>query len=171
MQNSIVIQPIDIKHFNALAAFTAEQFSRVFGHLYEKQHLDDHLEEKYSVSFYEQELARGCKILAAQAGDDIIGYIKYGPMGLPIEHSPESMEIQRLYVHPNQQGGGIGQKLTEAALDDMAAGVDIYLGVWSENLSAQAFYKRFGFEKVGDDDYIVGPHTDHEFILKRKKSK
>ena len=171
MDTHITIQPIENTQLDQLSIFAAEQFTRVFGHLYEKQHLDGHLAEKYSAAFFASELERGCSIWIAMADDALIGYIKYGPMGLPIDHQPGALEIHRLYVHPNSQGSGIGRKLTQAALDDMSNDVEIYLGVWSENLSAQLFYQRFGFEKVGDYNYIVGPHRDNEFIFKRKKSK
>ena len=169
MNTNIVIQPIENHQLDALSTFAAAEFTRVFGHLYERQHLDDHLVEKYSAAFFTAELARGCKILVALDDGKLIGYIKYGPMGLPIEHEPDSMEIHRLYVHPDQQGAGIGRKLAEKALSDMSDDIDIYLGVWSENHQAQVFYQRFGFEKVGDYDYIVGPHRDHEFIFRRGK--
>jgi ribosomal protein S18 acetylase RimI-like enzyme len=45
---------------------------------------------------------------------------------------------------------------------------DIWIGVWSENLGAQRFYARRGFEKVGEYGFPVGKTLDHEFILRRR---
>jgi diamine N-acetyltransferase len=39
--------------------------------------------------------------------------------------------------------------------------------VWSENLGAQRFYGRYGFDKVGEYGFVVGKTIDREFILKR----
>jgi RimJ/RimL family protein N-acetyltransferase len=39
--------------------------------------------------------------------------------------------------------------------------------VWSENLGAQRFYARHGFERVGTYAFPVGRVRDLEFILRR----
>ena len=46
----------------------------------------------------------------------------------------------------------------------------LWIGVWSENLGAQRFYGRYGFEKVGEYLFPVGNTNDHEFILRRLKT-
>jgi diamine N-acetyltransferase len=43
----------------------------------------------------------------------------------------------------------------------------LYVGVWSKNLGAQRFYRRYGFNKVGEYGFPVGKTVDHEFILRR----
>ena len=43
----------------------------------------------------------------------------------------------------------------------------LWVGAWSENLGAQRFYARHGFEKVGDYIFPVGSINDLEFILRR----
>ena len=35
----------------------------------------------------------------------------------------------------------------------------LWIGVWSENLGAQRFYARYGFEKVGEYEFSVGQHA------------
>jgi ribosomal protein S18 acetylase RimI-like enzyme len=41
----------------------------------------------------------------------------------------------------------------------------IYIGVYSENHRAIAFYNKYRFEKVGEYIYEVGKNRDREFIL------
>jgi ribosomal protein S18 acetylase RimI-like enzyme len=41
------------------------------------------------------------------------------------------------------------------------------VGVWSQNLGAQRFYRRYGFDKAGEYGFSVGKTVDHEFILRR----
>ena len=43
----------------------------------------------------------------------------------------------------------------------------IWLGVWSGNDKAQAFYAKRGFAKVGEYRFRVGETLDHEFIMRR----
>ena len=43
----------------------------------------------------------------------------------------------------------------------------IYLGVYSDNKIAIQFYQKHGFQKIGEYDYYVGPHIDHEHIMQK----
>jgi ribosomal protein S18 acetylase RimI-like enzyme len=40
----------------------------------------------------------------------------------------------------------------------------VQLSVYSDNLGAQRFYRRNGFEHVADIDFWVGEQRDHEFL-------
>ena len=44
----------------------------------------------------------------------------------------------------------------------------IWLGVWERNLSAQKFYERIGFVKVGDLQFTYGETIETNFVLKMK---
>ncbi len=74
-----------------------------------------------------------------------------------------------MYVVKEQQGRGLGVSLMTTALEwlDRTAATPTCLGVWSQNLVAQKLYRRFGFEKVGEYDFLVGSTVDAEFIFRR----
>ena len=61
-------------------------------------------------------------------------------------------------------------KLFCAQLDDALAwargkGAKVmFLSVWENNLRAQAFYKRYGFEHVKEHKFMVGRIADRDFI-------
>lgn len=102
--------------------------------------------------------------------DGVVGYVLAGPGDLPHpELRREDGEIKRLYLLQGFQGGGRGAALLRTAMDWLlGAGPRVlWLGVWSENDGAQRFYRRHGFDKVGDYLYPVGEHRDHEFIFRR----
>ena len=40
----------------------------------------------------------------------------------------------------------------------------MYLSVWENNARAQAFYRRYGFEHVGEHKFMVGNTADRDFI-------
>jgi ribosomal protein S18 acetylase RimI-like enzyme len=45
---------------------------------------------------------------------------------------------------------------------------EIYLSVFTDNLRAQRFYERYGFEAVGRYDFMVGTHADEDIIMRLK---
>lgn len=70
----------------------------------------------------------------------------------------------------SQQGKGLGRKLMAIALDYLNSRYrkePQWLGVWSENLRAQALHRSYGFEKVGEYEFEVGNTRDREFIFRR----
>ena len=79
-------------------------------------------------------------------------------------------ELKRLYLLATAQGGGIGARLFEQALDwlERDGPRTLWISVWSENYGAQRFYARYGFEHVGEYEFIVGQQHDREFMFRRK---
>lgn len=100
----------------------------------------------------------------------LVGYLHIGPSKLPhVDVTPASGEIYQIYVLRAVQGLGVGKLLLDTALAEapkLYPG-SIWLGVWSQNLRAQAVYHRRGFIKVGDYQFPVGAWRDDEFIFRR----
>ncbi|HEX7853195.1 MAG TPA: GNAT family N-acetyltransferase [Sphingobium sp.] len=114
---------------------------------------------------------RGHATWVVEAPDgDLIAYAHAGPCKLPHDEVRDGeTELYQLYMLEAWKGGALGRALMERALGWMeghSRGRQ-WLGVWSGNERAQRFYARFGFERVGNYDFAVGDHRDHEFILRR----
>ena len=94
------------------------------------------------------------------AGRDLAG----GPWQLTT--LPATAKVQ------DAHNGGWGGQLFQTVLDwlEHDGPRTLWIGVWSENLGAQRFYGRYGFEKVGEYLFPVGNTNDHEFILRRAKA-
>jgi ribosomal protein S18 acetylase RimI-like enzyme len=102
-------------------------------------------------------------VWVAEIDGGLAGYASVGPMTLPHPNAkPTDRELYRLYVSHDFHGHGLGPALMDVA----EPGVQ-WLGVWSGNLRAQKFYRRYGFEKAGEYDYVVGSTIDREFIFHR----
>ena len=74
-------------------------------------------------------------------------------------------ELSKIYVQPDVQGGGVAGALMRAAVDtaaELGPGLPFWLATNEQNLRAQAFYRKSGFEVVGKRTYVVGglPHDD-----------
>ena len=161
-------QPTDAA---VLAELGARTFVESFGQLYSPEDLQAFLDESHAATAYAKLLESPLYALwLAEADGEAIGYALAGPCGLPHEEArPEHGELKRLYVSSTAQGSGVGAKLFEQALAWLEQGGPrtLWISVWSENYGAQRFYGRYGFEKAGEYEFIVGQQRDHEFMYRR----
>ncbi len=100
----------------------------------------------------------------------LLAYAHAGPCKLPHpEATPASGELYQIYIRGSAQGLGLGRALLAVSLDWIAQAYPgpAWLGVWSGNARAQAFYAAAGFRKVGDYHFMVGDHRDEEYIYRR----
>lgn len=161
--------PADIPAISQLAT---ESFVAKFGDLYSPQDLESFLSEGLSEAGVAQDMGDPDQIyrLAEQDGA-LRGYCKISlTCGFP-EHARGArvMELKQLYTAPAATGQGIGAKLMDWAMAEMAArGADeVQLSVYSENHGAHRFYQRYGFGKVADITFKVGEQLDPEFLFAR----
>ncbi|WP_272546605.1 GNAT family N-acetyltransferase [Burkholderia cepacia] len=112
-----------------------------------------------------------CRTWVAESDDGtLVGYAHAGPCKLPHPDVAEgSGEIHQIYLRRGTQGTGAGRALFDSALDYLATERPgpVWLGVWSGNAKAIAFYEKAGFTRVGTYDFKVGESTDLEFIYRR----
>lgn len=154
-----------------LAALGARTFVDTFGHLYKAEDLQAFLRDSHSQAAYAETLADPAYALwIAEADGAAIGYAQAGPCGLPhADVAPGDGELKRLYLLPSAQGGGIGARLFEQALAwlERDGPRTLWISVWSENLGAQRFYGRYGFDFVAEYEFPVGAQRDREFMYRR----
>ncbi|QNN47616.1 GNAT family N-acetyltransferase [Thermomonas brevis] len=155
-----------------LAELGAATFVETFGHLYTPEDLQAFLDESHTIEAYAKALANPhyALWLAEDEAGRAIGYAQAGCCGLPHEDvRPEDGELKRLYVRAGIQGGGIGRALMDAAMAWLLRDGPrtLWLSVWSENLGAQRFYARYGFDFAGEYAFVVGEQRDREFMYRR----
>jgi ribosomal protein S18 acetylase RimI-like enzyme len=155
----------------ALARIGAETFVETFGHLYPPQDLQTFLAEAYDVARTRVDLDDPAKAAwLVETDGEVVGYAQVGPCGLPHpDVTPAAGELKRFYLSKPWQNSGLGARLFAETMAwlQQAGPRDVWIGVWSENHGAQRFYRRAGFEKVGEYGFRVGATVDHEFILRR----
>ncbi|MDO8378689.1 GNAT family N-acetyltransferase [Phenylobacterium sp.] len=155
-----------------LAALGARTFSDTFAHLYDPTDLAHFLASAYAVEKMASDLADPAKAAwVVEARGLAVGYAQCGPCELPHDEvTPQSRELKRFYLLKAWQNGGTGTRLFQETMAWMLEDGprDLWIGVWSENHGAQRFYRRAGFEKVGEYGFKVGSTTDREFILCRR---
>lgn len=166
-----VIRRAEMADAAALAELGARTFSDTFAHLYPPQDLAAFLADAYGLERTRSDLADPAKAQwIVEVEGKAVGYALAGPCDLPHrEVTAASGELKRFYLLKDWQGGGLGARLFAEIMAwlERDGPRDIWIGVWSENLGAQRFYARHGFEKVGEYGFRVGGTVDHEFILRR----
>ena len=156
----------------ALAELGRASFCAAFAHLYRQEDLEAFLQKVHSEAAVAAEIADPTMIhrLAADAPDGpLTGYCKLRQPSWYAEHSDarNPLALGQLYCAPARTGEGTGAALMEWALGEARArNCDaVQLSVWSENIGAQQFYRRYGFAKIADIDFWVGSQRDDEALF------
>ncbi len=109
-----------------------------------------------------------CAVWLAQAGegDTAIGFAVLTPPDLP-GALDDDLELRRIYVLTPFQGFGLGRQFIEqAAKEAKSRGAErLLLGVYGENETAMAFYKKVGFRQVGTREFQVGRKLCFDYVL------
>ena len=90
-------------------------------------------------------------ILVAKDGDRVVGFVGYGHHG---PEDPEMGEVFALYVLPEYQGTGVGQRLMDAALEKLSAFPHLCLWAVKGNERAIRFYEKNGFRLNGEEKFV-----------------
>jgi ribosomal protein S18 acetylase RimI-like enzyme len=153
-----------------LASFWRARYVETFVHLYRSEDLDAFLAASYSPATQFAELVDGRFAHRLAFDDDgLIGACKIGAVTLPIGSDARgSLELHRLYLVERAKGRAIADAfmhwaMAQARLQNAAW---LYLGVFSENPRAIRFYRRHGFDQVGEYEFVVGAARDREFIMR-----
>jgi ribosomal protein S18 acetylase RimI-like enzyme len=114
-------------------------------------------------------------LLLADAGDALAGFtmfVRKTPHALLSgADTASSAELRKFYVDPRFHGHGIAHALMQRALDLVAPETSvIWLSVNASNPRAQSFYRKFGFEVIGKQQFVVGNDPQDDLIMLRKNA-
>jgi diamine N-acetyltransferase len=113
----------------------------------------------------------GSVFFLAFDGDDAVGFARVrrgeNQSGL---NAQNFLEIERLYAVKEHHGKQVGKVLMQTCLDySKQQGCDtVWLGVWEHNPRAIAFYEKWGFEKFGAHDFLLGTDLQTDILMKKK---
>lgn len=154
----------------ALARLAIDSFVGKFGDMYTPEDLAAFLAESYSHSTIAAELANPDRLYQlAERDGKLLAYCKLGlSCSFPkFSRGRNVLELKQLYALAEATGMGIGGALMDWAMAEFVTrGADeVQISVFSGNLDAQRFYRRYGFEKVADVTFKVGAQLDAEFLF------
>ena len=144
-------------------------FCDTFAHLYREEDLNAFL-SSFGVPDWEEQLedpAFACRL--AEADSIPVGYVKLGPLKLPVGEESPALLLDQLYILKDYHGVGIAHALMDWTLEEARrrGATRLYLTVYVDNHRARRFYDRYGFEAVGRCDFMVGNHADEDIIMRK----
>jgi ribosomal protein S18 acetylase RimI-like enzyme len=108
--------------------------------------------------------------LVGHCDGELAGVLKLAATVPPVVIvSPPAVELAKLYVAEEYHGTGIARVILEESLD-MAADLGfatMWLCVWEHNPRAQAFYRKAGFEVIGDVVIPMNEVPFRDFLMRR----
>jgi diamine N-acetyltransferase len=144
-------------------------FCDTFAHLYRPEDLNAFL-SGFCVSDCEAELKDSAYAFRiGEAAGEPVGYVKLGPLKLPVETNRPAVVLDQLYILKDYHGVGIAHGLMDWTLAEAVkrGAQELYLTVFVDNHRARRFYDRYGFQAVGRYDFMVGNHADEDIIMRK----
>ncbi len=152
-----------------LAAMARRSFTETFGTLYRQSDLAAFLDEAFGANGLPSQLSDpDFAIRLALADDEIIGFVKMGPVTFPGEWRPDAIELYQFYVLGAWHGAGVAQELMAWALEHARShgAKEVILSVYVDNHRAHRFYEKYGFEDIGRIAFRVGETVDDDNLMR-----
>lgn len=170
LENSIVIESIDIHSLEQLREISIGCFVETFADINTPENMEKYLRESFSVEKLSAELSHpDSRFYLAREGTSVIGYLKLNEGDTQTEQKLEhSLEIERIYVLKDYHGKRVGKLLMDKALTEARARKfeRVWLGVWENNHRAIRFYEKNGFEKFDTHLFHLGNDVQTDLLMK-----
>ncbi len=170
-ENRIHIRYATAKDAVMIADLSRQTFYDTFAAQNTKEDMDKFMNEQFTHSRLMEEVNAPENIfIIAEVNDEPVGYARMresAPL-LELDDLP-SIEIARIYAVQSGIGKGIGSALMKKCIDiayEIGKRI-IWLGVWEKNERAISFYKRWGFEKFGEHDFVLGNDVQRDWMMKK----
>ena len=168
-QPDISVRHANLADANLLAQLGAQTFFETFASDNTEEDMAAYLAANFNVTQQTAELSDpAATFLIAEIEGAVGGYanLKSGPPPERIEEI-DHIELVRLYVSKEWLGRGVGEALMRACLDEAreAGCKTIWLGVWERNARAQAFYRKWGFQDVGEHPFQLGSDVQRDILM------
>lgn len=169
--SGVSIRPATLADAPRLTVFAERIFRETFGPDNRPGDMDEYVAKNYGHEAQAGEIADGSiGTLLAEAEGELVGFaqVRGGPPP-PCVTGPAPIEIWRFYVDRAWQGRGLAGRLMQA-VDREAVGRGartLWLAVWERNPRARSFYRKCGFEDVGEQEFVLGQDHQRDRVLVR----
>lgn len=134
------------------------------------QDVELHIASKLNEAQFVQDLALNTLFVADGQDGELSGYamLVVGPPPIDSQWA-DPVEVQRIYVDADRHGSGLGDALMVACLAESARRNHdwVWLGTNQANERALRFYRKHGFEIVGERTFTLGATLESDYVLAR----
>ena len=166
--NTITIRYAVPADAELIADMSRTSFNETFAKDNTKEDMDIFMSEQFSKEelMKEVELSEGIFMLAYIDGEPV-GYARLRVKN-NLAHE-QAIEIARIYALDKAIGKGVGKALMLECISkaNELQMKSIWLGVWEKNERALAFYERWGFERFGEHQFLLGTDLQTDWLLKK----
>jgi len=157
------------------AALIADLSRQTFYESFAAENTKENMDKFMSEQFTRQKLMDEIKepwltFFLAFIMNEPVGYVTMRDSSVPLSLVNEScLEIARIYSVQHTIGKGVGKKLMQTCLDIATQRQKqiLWLAVWEKNQRAIDFYHKWGFEKFGQQDFILGDEVQKDWLMKK----
>ena len=136
-----------------------------------------HLARKCSSENFKSFIAdESTAVIVACNGSDLLGFAVLvfaettsEKIASTLTSVSSTVELSKFYVSPSEHGQGIAQKLMQRCFELVheLGWSAMWLNVNQQNERANRFYEKWGFEVVGECDFILGSSVQKDFVRER----
>ncbi len=167
----IIIRKASINDVLTLAQIGRETFLAAFSNDNSPNNMQSYLDQSFSVLQITREIRSGDnQFFLAYYDKQIAGYAKLRINDKVKSEMENAIELERIYVSEKYLGKAVGTALLktcfEYAIDNRFNWM--WLGVWEKNQKAHQFYFKWGFEKFGEHEFLLGDDRQIDWLMKRK---
>ncbi len=154
-----------------IADLSRKTFCDSFASYNTRENMDKFLSEQFTRDALMKEVGAENNIfLLAYKENTAVGYVRLRENNIPPSLGTDrAIEIARIYAVQDSIGTGVGAAMMRKCID-IALEKNyhtIWLGVWEHNQRAIDFYKRWGFEKFAEHDFILGDDVQKDWLMKK----
>jgi diamine N-acetyltransferase len=147
----------------AFAALAESMFRDAFAATNDPIQLDAYCAGHYSEAIQLRELASpNVSVFFVELADQVVGYVQLEVMG-------NAVFLHRFYVDRAWHGRGVAQQMLEYCVGfaRVTGASCIRLATWVENARAIAFYRKSGFEVIGEQPFVLGTEVQNDYLMER----
>ena len=165
------VRRASIEDAKLLAELGAQTFAETFAKDNSPEDMAAYRAASFGVGRLTEELADPLSVFfVAEVDGSAAGYAKLHPGGVSAGvEGPRPIELVRLYVSRDWLGRGVGPALMGRCLEEARemGFQTIWLGVWERNHRAQAFYRKWDFQEVGEHIFQLGSDQQRDIVMQR----
>lgn len=168
---SHTFRPAELADAAAIAQLGASVFAKTFGYATAPDDLEYYLGQTYTPPAISAEIENPQRtiFIAVDPEGHVRGFttLAYQTTKPCVEAIEGAVELQRMYVDTTTHGRGIGWGLLQCAVTTAVERgyKSMWLSSFSENQPTRQSYERWGFRKVGDEDFHIGNTVHHDIIM------
>ena len=172
LDTTLIIRRGTLDDAELLAELGARTFSETFAGDNTPENMAAYLASEFAPAQLASQLEDSqCVFQIAEVSGVAVGYamLRTGNVAAGVSDDAP-IELVRLYVSRESLGEGVGAALMRACIDEAQrrGHRTLWLGVWENNLRAQAFYRKWDFHEVGTHVFQLGDDPQTDILMQRK---